>query len=331
MRFLPKKLTHINDSMQGWSRVLHGKEFIYRDEKGKVIRDSKKLNRIRKLAIPPAYTEVWICPSSHGYIQCTARDQKGRKQYKYHPRWQAHRIKKKFLRLLKFGRLLSALRQKVEHDLSRRNICQASVTAVIVRLLDRTALRIGNDDYAQKNGSYGLSTLEDRHVQIYGDKITFHFRGKSGVMHTVICEDRKASRIIRQCQEIPGSRLFQYIDNNGEAHAVHSDHVNGYIRAIVGTRLTAKDFRTWKANIWAIDAIRKAYASNNTANIKDIVQEVARRLGNTCSVCRKFYIHPEIFRLLQGNFNGKSHSSKNATYVHSNEIEFLKFLETSIS
>ncbi|MBS3018453.1 hypothetical protein DJFAAGMI_01185 [Comamonas sp. PE63] len=326
MQNMPAQLVHVDDTTPGWSRVRRGKSFSYADEQGKTIRDSAQLDRIRKLAIPPAYTEVWICPSPEGHIQATARDDKGRKQYRYHPLWQEHQEHRKFRRMLDFGKRLPILRQKVERDLSRRQCSLVTVTAAVVRLLDRTALRIGNEEYVSRNGSYGLSTLKGRHVRFHGDRLTFQFRGKSGVMQKVTLVDRKVSRVVRQCQSLPGKRLFQFMDECGQVQSLRSVQVNAYIRSACGASFTAKDFRTWQANVWALDLIRSQILQAPADRVQ-IVREVAGRLGNTYSVCRKFYIYPAVLDALPTAIATPTSSSaplKGLQRVENDLINFLK-------
>lgn len=293
-------LVYVNDGMPGWRRVRRGRGFSYRTEDGSLVRNPRHLERIRKLAIPPAYTDVWICPSAEGHLQATARDARGRKQYRYHALWQERRKQENFARMRQFGEHLPALRRAVQRDLSRGRPDFRTVVAAIVRLLDLTALRIGNDEYRQRNGSYGLSTLKDSHAHAQANRLRLGFKGKSGVMQEVSIEDGRVARIVRRCQELPGQRLFQFQDDNGDVGHVHSEHVNDYLRCVTGEDFTAKDFRTWHASVCAMGLVLEACADGDAPpkpHVTAIVEHVARQLGNTCAVCRKFYIHPDVLRL----------------------------------
>ncbi len=280
-------LIYVQDDAPGWSRVRRGKGFAYVSATGGAIRDAAKLERIRRLAIPPAYTDVWICPSARGHLQATGRDARGRKQYRYHADWQAGRGQQKFDRLREFGRALPRIRRAVTRDLHSKALTLDTVVAAIVRLLDRTALRVGNEAYAAENGSFGLTTLRNRHVRTRAASLEIRFRGKSGVEQAARLSDPATARIVRRCQELPGQHLFQYIDEHGRRWPVRSQHVNDYLRRVSGDDFTAKDFRTWHASVLALEL---------TAGLApaDVVREVARQIGNTQAVCRRFYIHPTV-------------------------------------
>lgn len=303
----PAALVYVDDGTVGWRRVRRGRGFAYLDENGVRIQDPEQLERLRKLAIPPAYTDVWICPDPRGHLQATARDARGRKQYRYHPRWMAQRSQAKFDRMRAFGHALPALRRAVARDLSRRTLSLNTVVAALVRLLDRTGLRIGNEAYAAHNGSYGLTTLRNRHAQTRADRLTLRFRGKSRVEQQLDIPDRSVARIARRCQELPGQRLFQFVDGQGQVHQVRSDHVNAYIRAACQEDFTAKDFRTWHASAHAMGLALRCQDTGlppperSALDATEAVRQVARRLGNTCAVCRKFYIHPDVLRLFEPN------------------------------
>lgn len=318
-------LTYVNDRMPGWRRVRRGKGFSYVAQDGKPVRDAQALARIRKLAIPPAYVDVWICPDAQGHLQATGRDARGRKQYRYHPQWQEQRKQVKFDRMHAFGLHLPAIRRAVARDLKPGRPQLDTVVAAIVWLLDCTALRIGNDEYSESNGSYGLTTLRNRHAQVHAGELTLSFKGKSGVLQQARVSDRAVARIVKRCQELPGQRLFQFIDNEGEVHHVRSEHVNDYIRRICGKAaahgadagdaadgpdFSAKDFRTWHASVYALElalelaltagkAAPQEGAGTSAAALNALVTQVARRLGNTCAVCRKFYIHPQVLALCE--------------------------------
>ncbi|MHC3433936.1 DNA topoisomerase IB [Delftia lacustris] len=300
--------------MPGWRRVRRGKGFSYVDQDGRPVRDAQALERIRKLAIPPAYVDVWICPDARGHLQATGRDARGRKQYRYHPQWQEQRKQVKFDRMREFGRHLPAIRRAVARDLRPGRPQLETVVATIVWLLDCTALRVGNDEYSEANGSFGLTTLRNRHAQVRAGELTLSFKGKSGVAQQARVSDRAVARIVKRCQDLPGQRLFQFVDDEGDVHHVRSEHVNDYIRRICskagadeadGQDFSAKDFRTWHASVYALELAMAAAASPagsrhpGALTFTDLIAEVARRLGNTCTVCRKFYIHPQVLALCE--------------------------------
>ncbi|MDB5946789.1 MAG: topA, partial [Ramlibacter sp.] len=246
---VPAGLVYSTDAEPGITRVLRGKSFAYKDSEGRWIRDEAEIARIRKLAIPPAYTSVWICPSPNGHLQATGRDARGRKQYRYHETWRAERDSGKFDRLLHFAQVLPALRRKVQQQLKEKEHSRELVLATIVRLLDTTLIRVGNDQYAKENGSFGLTTLRNRHVKIEGDHVKLSFKGKSGVRHDVEVRDPRVLRVVRRCLHLPGQELFQYRDADGELHAIGSSDVNDFLHKLCGERFTAKDFRTWHGTV----------------------------------------------------------------------------------
>jgi DNA topoisomerase-1 len=251
------------------------------------------LARIRSLAIPPAYTDVWICPSPHGHVQATARDARGRKQYRYHAEWKAWRDATKFERTLDFARALPKLRARIARDLRRNGLVRERVLATILRLLDRTHVRIGNEEYAKANRSYGLSTLRDRHAKVRGDEVLLHFRGKSGKEHHVALADARVARVVRRCGDLPGQHLFQYRDEEGALHRVGSNEVNEYLREVIGNGFTAKDFRTWAATVSVAGSLL-AHGKASEAMLRAAVERAANELGNTPAVCRRAYVHPAI-------------------------------------
>ncbi len=294
------KLRYVSDRGRGIRRERTGDGFDYFSPSGARITDQDELTRIRKLAIPPAYQDVWVCPYSNGHLQATGRDARGRKQYRYHSRWREVRDEGKYGKMLIFGKVLPAIRAQVERDLSKRGLPREKVLAAIVRLLEGTLIRVGNEEYAKTNNSFGLTTMRSRHVKIDGDsRIRFDFRGKSGTEHHINMNDRKLARIVRRCQELPGQELFQYLDDDGEQHTVGSDDVNDYLREITGEDITAKDFRTWAATNLAALALQRLEAFDTQAaakkNVLQAVEAVAKMLGNTPAICRKCYIHPAIF------------------------------------
>lgn len=295
----PAGLLYVSDTMPGIRRLREGDGFRYRDARGRLLRDPKALQRIRKLAIPPAYEEVWICPLPQGHLQATGRDARGRKQYRYHPDWREARDAHKFERMREFGQALPRIRAKVKRDLAAPLGSRASVLAALVRLLDTTLVRIGNDEYARENGSFGLTTLRNKHAAVKGSRLHLRFRGKSGVWHELTLEDPQVARIVRACQAMPGHDLFQYEDDKGETRCVGSADVNDYIKALSGADFTAKDFRTWHASVHALARLCAlpvtGPVSRKRAN--DVLREVAGLLGNTLAVCRKSYVHPGVMEV----------------------------------
>lgn len=291
-------LRYVSDETPGIRRKRAGKGFSYRRPDGALIHDAETLRRIRSLAIPPAWTDVWICPNPNGHIQATGRDAKGRKQYRYHPRWRDVRDETKYARLIAFGEALPRIRKRVDADLARHGLPREKVLATVVHLLETTLIRVGNEEYAKTNDSYGLTTMRNEHVDVSGETIKFQFRGKSGIEHTIGINDRRVARIVKRCKELPGNELFQYIDDNGERQAIDSGDVNGYLEEITGERFTAKDFRTWAGTLLAAMALQgfEAFDSETQAkkNVVQAIERVAERLGNTPSVCRKCYIHPAV-------------------------------------
>lgn len=291
-------LTYVDADRPGLTRRRSGTGFSYRDAKGKPVRDPKILKRVRSLAVPPAYTDVWICPRADGHIQATGRDAKGRKQYRYHPDFRQARDSTKFEHIMAFADALPAIRARVDEDMSRRGLSREKVLATIVHLLETTLIRVGNDDYARTNKSYGLTTLRDPHVTVAGAELTFRFKGKSGKMWNLSVKDRRVARIVKSCQDLPGQELFQYIDDAGETRDVTSADVNAYLREITGQEITAKDFRTWAGTVLAALALQEFEAFDSEAkakkNLRAAIESVSARLGNTPTICRKCYIHPEI-------------------------------------
>ncbi len=294
-------LRYVSDTMPGIRRKKSGSGFSYVAPDGTTIKDPSQLARIKALAIPPAYTDVWICPSPNGHIQATGRDARGRKQYRYHPKWRESRDETKFGRILAFSESLPRLRRRVEEDLSRPGLPREKVLATVVSLLDCTGIRVGNDEYAKSNRSYGLTTLQDRHVEISGSRIRFEFRGKSGKSHKVALSDRRLARIVQRCQEIPGEDLFQYLDDDGVRQTISSGDVNDYLREISGQDFTAKDFRTWSGTKLAVAALTEIGECTTQrqakSNILRAIDQVAEQLNNTRAVCRKYYVHPSVFQV----------------------------------
>ncbi|MBP1178892.1 DNA topoisomerase IB [Methylobacterium sp. PvR107] len=291
-------LVYVDDSRPGLTRKRSGTGFRYLDAKGAPVRDQKVLARIRSLAVPPAYTDVWICPRSNGHIQATGRDAKGRKQYRYHPDFRQAREANKFSRIMAFANALPDIRRQVDADMKRPGLTRAKVLATVVHLLETTLIRVGNDDYARTNKSYGLTTLRDPHVRIEGAALSFRFKGKSGKTWDVALKDRRVARIVKACQDLPGQELFQYLDADGAQRDVTSSDVNAYLREITGEDFTAKDFRTWAGTVLAALALREFESFDSEAgakrNLRAAIESVASRLGNTPTICRKCYIHPQV-------------------------------------
>jgi DNA topoisomerase I len=291
-------LHYVSDRSPGVRRVGAAPRFRYVDAQGRAVRDAAMLARIRTLVIPPAWKEVWICPRADGHLQAVGRDQKGRKQYRYHPRFRAVREEAKYERMVAFARALPQIRAGVERHLGLPGLPRAKVLATVVRLLEATLIRVGNEEYARQNRSYGLTTLRDRHVNVHGSQIVFHFRGKSGKEHEVGVADRRLGRIVKRCQDLPGEELFQYVGDDGARHTVESSDVNTYLREITGQDFTAKDFRTWAGTVlaaWALEGLPPwKSAAQQKKNVRGAIERVAQRLGNTVAICRKCYVHPAV-------------------------------------
>ncbi|MBN9562951.1 MAG: DNA topoisomerase IB [Alphaproteobacteria bacterium] len=293
------KLRYVSDKQPGIQRRRAANGFTYLNPDGSEVTDEDTLARIRKLAIPPAYEGVWICRVPNGHLQAVGRDARGRKQYRYHPRWRLIRDETKFGRMLVFGRILPEIRRRVAEDLAHPGLPREKVLAAIVRLLEMTLARVGNEEYVKANHSFGLTTLRNRHVRVDGNRLAFDFRGKHGIKHHIDLRDRRLARIVKRCRDIPGQDLFQYLGEDGEPHSVDSEDVNDYLREISGEEITAKDFRTWAATNLAALALTELEAFDTQAkakkNVVHAVEAVAKLLGNTPAICRKCYIHPAIF------------------------------------
>ncbi|WP_449105625.1 DNA topoisomerase IB [Pseudomonas mohnii] len=296
---LPSDLHYVDDTQPGIRRKKQRGKFCYFDPAGQRITDPDEIRRINALAVPPAYTDVWICADPRGHLQATGRDARGRKQYRYHPRWREVRDLDKYSRLRDFGLALPKLRKRLEALLAAPGFSRDKVMATVITLLDATLIRVGNTQYARDNRSYGLTTLRNRHVEINGSAILFQFRGKSGVEHQITVKDRRLARIIKRCQEIPGQNLFQYLDENGERHSITSSDVNAYLQTLTGADFTAKDYRTWAGSALALAVLRELQwqpESEAKRHVVEMVKNVARQLGNTPAVCRKCYIHPAVLQ-----------------------------------
>jgi DNA topoisomerase-1 len=290
-------LRHSSDDRPGITRRRAGKGFAYHSVEGRPIRDPEVIARIRAIVIPPAWTDVWISPWPNGHLQATGRDARGRKQYRYHPRYRARREGAKFERLIAFAKVLPAIREQVERDLARPGLPREKVIAAVVRLLELTLIRVGNDEYARLNRSFGLTTLRDRHAAVVGTEITFRFRGKSGQQHEVGLRDRRLAGVVKRCRDLPGQELFQYVGEGGEPRDIASDDVNAYLAAIAPD-VTAKDFRTWAGTVLAYRALRATGEGSTDRekqkNVAAAIQATADNLGNTAAVARKAYVHPAV-------------------------------------
>ena len=291
-------LRYVYDDQPGIARVRRGKYFRYVAGDGAAVKDAAVLGRIKSLVIPPAWEGVWICKDANGHLQCTGRDAKGRKQSRYHPKWRTVRDESKYERMLLFGEALPKIRNQVEQHLALRGLPREKVLATIVRLLETTYIRVGNEEYARTNKSYGLTTMRNRHVKVRGSKIQFHFSGKSGVEHTIDLNDARLARIVKSCSDLPGYELFQYVGEDGLPHTVGASDVNEYLHEMTGQHFTAKDFRTWAGTVLACVMLKEfeAYGSATEAkrNVVQAIKKVAAELGNTPSVCRKAYVHPAV-------------------------------------
>jgi DNA topoisomerase-1 len=292
-------LRYVSDEEPGIRRKKSGKGFTYTGPDGKKVADKATLDRIKSLAIPPAYTDVWICAKASGHIQATGRDAKGRKQYRYHPAFREVRESTKYEHMLEFAKGLPAIRKTIDEHMSLRGLPREKVLATVVHLLENTLIRVGNSDYVKQNKSYGLTTLRDPHVKVEGGELRFQFKGKSGKTWRLKVKDRRIAKIVKACQDLPGQDLFQYLDENGERQSITSADVNAYLKEITGTEITAKDFRTWAGTVLAALALAEFEAFDSDAkakkNIRAAIEKVSARLGNTPSICRKCYVHPEVF------------------------------------
>ena len=335
-------LRYVSDEQPGFSRQQKGEQFEYFDTKGKPIRDEQRLLRIKRLAVPPAWTDVWICPSPNGHIQATGRDARRRKQYRYHERWREIRDENKYDRLITFGKALPKIRRRLEKDLALSGLPREKVLATIVQLLERSLIRVGNEEYARDNKSFGLTTMQDRHVDVKGSKLRFRFRGKSGREHEVDVTDRRIARIVSSLQDLPGQSLFQYVDDEENVRDITSQDVNEYLREITGEDFTAKDFRTWSGTVLAAIALSAAGAFETKkqakSNIKKAIEAVAKMLGNTPTICRQCYIHPFLLEAyLNGNSvngfksNPQEQLEKKGIDLASAQAAVLKFLQDSSS
>ncbi len=304
IKLAPEEVAHLahlryyTDNKPGWTRQATKDGFDFFDLKGERVTDEDEVKRIRSLAVPPAYTDVWICPSKNGHLQATGRDAKGRKQYRYHPKWRETADANKYGRVMAFAAALPGIRKRVDADLAHPGLPKEKVLATVVKLLETTLIRVGNEEYAKTNHHYGLTTMRNRHVKVKGGTISFTFRGKSGVDHDIELQNPRLAKVVQRCQELPGHDLFEYLDEEEKVQQIDSADVNAYLHEISGSPFTAKDFRTWAGTVLAAMALQEFEAFDSEAgakkNIVEAIESVAARLGNTPSVCRKCYVHPAI-------------------------------------
>ncbi|MGH8709989.1 MAG: DNA topoisomerase IB [Burkholderiales bacterium] len=335
-------LNYVTDGVAGIRRQRAGNGWIYFAPDGARITGAAQRKRINALVIPPAWSDAWICPDPKGHIQVTARDARGRKQYRYHPSYREARDRSKFSRMLEFSEILPEIRERVESDLRARDLTRRQILATVVMLLDKTLIRVGNYEYVRENRSFGLTTLRERHVEVKGAKLRFSFRGKSGVNHTVAITDRRLARIIQQCQDLPGQELFKYLDASGKRQTISSDDVNAYLREITGRDITAKEFRTWAGTMLAAKELCTMGPAKSRReaerNMIRAIDAVAKRLGNTRAVCRKYYVHPGlVLAYLQGltaplssaPMPKRDRRERPAAALRRDEVAVLQFLQRS--
>ena len=329
-------LHYVTDDEPGIRRRKRGKGFSYADSQGRTLKEPQELQRIKKLAIPPAWTAVWICARANGHLQATGRDARGRKQYRYHAEWRKVRDETKFGRMAVFGEALPKIRERVERDLALPGLPREKVLAAVVKLLETTLIRVGNQEYARQNHSFGLTTLHNRHVDVSGSRLRFEFRGKSGKEHAVEIQDRRLARIVKQCRDLPGQKLFQYLDDEGVRQSVSSEDVNAYLRESTGEDFTAKDFRTWGGSVLALSALLAAGSGESQREaskaVVEAVKRVAEELGNRPAICRKYYVHPAVIEAfledaLQGAAAGQPPDEADPTGLRRLEARLLALLK----
>ncbi len=336
-------LRYVSDDKPGYTRKQKGDDFEFYDTTGKLVTDEAKLLRIKRLAIPPAYTDVWICPTGNGHLQATGRDARGRKQYRYHEKWREARDETKYDRMLSFGAALPKIRQRVEEDLSLLGLPKNKVLATVLSIMERTFIRVGNEEYVKQNKSYGLTTMRNKHVKVKGSVLRFNFRGKSGVEHDVNVSDRRLARIVKKLQDLPGQEIFSYLDEeDGTVRNITSQDVNDYLREITGEDFTAKDFRTWAGTVLAAVALNQVEKAETKKaakqNIKTAVSAVAKILGNTPAVCRKCYVHPAVLEtyltgdMIEGLKRKTEEAlAENSPDLRSVEVAVMRFLQQRLA
>jgi DNA topoisomerase-1 len=331
-------LVYVSDTQPGIVRYKKGRGYMYLCE-GKLLRKKEDINRIRSLAIPPSWTSVWICTLPNGHIQATGLDMRKRKQYRYHPLWSVLRNETKFHRLYEFGKALPALRSRVEVDLNQKALTASKVIATVISLMERTYIRVGSCEYEKQNGSHGITTLKDKHVAIAGDTVRFSFNGKKGVSHNITLRSKRLARIVKNCREIPGKELFQYYDEEGNAHPVDSGMINSYIKETTGMDFTSKDFRTWAGSLNLLLSLRAmgeaVTAVENKKNIVAALDEVSLKLGNTRTICKKYYVHPGLIALYEQNELNKyllalsgANDAEATTGLYQDEAILMKILQS---
>ena len=332
------QLRYVSDDRPGIRRSRAGDRFEYLKPDDEPVTDEAALARIKSLAIPPAWTDVWICTMAHGHLQATGRDAKGRKQYRYHPRWRQVRDESKYERMTLFGAALPRIRERVDRDLSQASHNRERVLAIVVKLLETTFIRVGNEEYARTNKSFGLTTMQDRHVKIDGGKLLFRFRGKSGKNHRITLTNRRLARLVGHCRDLPGQDLFKYLDEEGEPCSIDSGDVNDYLREISGEEFTAKDFRTWAGTLLAARCLAQSESFESVAAGKSAcvsaVASVAERLGNTAAICRKSYIHPLVLQAFQDEeifalWMERHKPEEDSKGISAEESALLRFLDAA--
>jgi DNA topoisomerase-1 len=332
------ELQYVNDLLPGITRKKSKKGFIYLDQNKKQIKDKNELKRIKALIIPPAWTDVWICPDKNGHLQATGRDSKGRKQYRYHLKWQKIRNELKFDKMLAFGKILPRLRRKVKADIELDGLPRDKILALVISIMEETLIRIGNREYVNENNTFGLTTMQNKHVEVDNYNIEFKFRGKSGKYHNINFRNAKLAKLIKRCRELPGYSLFEYLDNEGNPHSITSTDLNKYIYDITGQDFTAKDYRTWGGSVYAMEVFSKFSAQDNNSeeikkNIVTAIKLIASRLGNTTNVCKKYYIHPAVLdAYLDGTLNNlfrKQHEPIH--FLQPEETAFMALLEQRLT
>lgn len=321
-------LRYSRDTEPGIAREGEPGVFRYRDANGKAVADTRALERIRSLAIPPAWSDVWICADARGHLQATGRDARGRKQYRYHPAWRETRAADKFDQLAEFAEVLPSIRRRVRADLALPGLPRAKVLATIVRLLESTCIRIGNERYAEQNDSFGLTTFRNRHVRVKGARVEFRFRGKSAKFHRIEIDDPRLARVIRRCRDLPGQELFQYLDEEDRVQSVSSSDVNQYLRDITGRDITTKNFRTWAGSLFVASQLARAGEPANATMIAAAVREAAQRLGNTPAICRRSYVHPRVLDPLTWRDRRRHSTTRAARGLRAEEAALLRILRT---
>lgn len=328
-------LSYVNDKAPGITRKRKGKGWVYIMPDGNICKDDLTLLRIRNLVLPPAWDKVWICLKANGHLQATGIDSKNRKQYKYHPDWEGARKETKFNKMILFGELLPVLRKQIEKDLRLPQLCEKKVIALVINLMDKTALRIGNSSYEKMYGSYGITTLKDKHVKIKGSKLKIRFIGKKGILQDLEVTNTRLAGLVKKCRDIPGQELFQYYNNEGEIKSVESGMINQYIQEVTGMNFSAKDFRTWKASVYAVRTLMDLCEEGNTSTQKQLIfcfDFVSQKLGNSKAICKKYYIHPKIISFFEkGDFQKKTELKikpvhNNLNYYRTGELNLLHLL-----